>query len=52
MKTYDEKSYELADYFLDGALNAANNTPENRDLLAKDIQQAVEDFFAEKEIDL
>jgi hypothetical protein len=41
--TYDTKCYELAEAFLSDEPEI--DTEKNRDLLAKDIQQAIEDFI-------
>ncbi len=41
--TYDEKSYELAEHFLQD--EPSLNTKAGRDDLAKAIQAAVEDWF-------
>lgn len=41
-KSYDSKSYELAEYFLADEPGA---TEADRDLLATDIQRAIEDFL-------
>jgi hypothetical protein len=44
VKTYDPKCYELAEEFLSDEPEL--NTEKHRDLLAKDIQQAIEDFIS------
>lgn len=41
--TYDPKSYELAEHFLEDVPNL--NTEGGRDHLAKTIQAAIEDWF-------
>jgi hypothetical protein len=43
VKTYDPKCYELAGEFLSDSTD--KNTEQNRDLLAKYIQEAIEDFI-------
>jgi hypothetical protein len=40
---YDPKSYELAEYFLDGE---SYNTPDARNELAQHIQEAVEEWLS------
>ena len=45
-KTYDSKSYDLAERFLEDTPSL--NTGENRHELALEIQTAIEDFIAEK----
>ena len=45
--TYDQKCYDLAASFL--ADQPTLNTEKNRDELAKDIQQAIEDFLYDQE---
>lgn len=47
--SYDQKCYDLAEVFLSDY--PEKNTPENRNQLAQDIQQAIEDFFSERSID-
>jgi hypothetical protein len=52
-KLYDTKCYELAEEFLkDSSVgNASSSTFEQyADLLAKDIQQTIEDFFSDKKL--
>ena len=46
---YDDKCYGLAQSFLSDY--PAHNTELNRDRLAQEIQQAIENFFAEKGIE-
>jgi len=41
--TYDKKCYELAVHFL--ADHPDIDSDDTRDLLAQDIQQAIDDFF-------
>lgn len=45
--SYDERSLELAEHFLGDEPNL--NTPENRDDLARTIQNAVEDWLEAKQ---
>lgn len=46
-KTYDKACYELAETFLCDASGIGNEEiPAKADLLAKEIQQCIEDFFA------
>lgn len=47
--SYDEKCYALAKAFLSD--HPTHDTPEHCDQLAKDIQQCIEDFFAEQGIE-
>ena len=51
-KLYDTKCYELAEEFLkDSSVgSSASAMKEFSDLLAKEIQQAIEDFFADRKI--
>lgn len=46
VKTYDPKSYDLAEHFLDAEPNL--NTNAARHDLACTIQQAIEDWFEDK----
>lgn len=43
VNTYDQKCYDLAEAFLSDEPHL--NTEKYRDLLAKEIQQAIEDFI-------
>lgn len=49
-KTYDKGCYELAMGFLGDSNAHADKVAELADLLAVDIQQAIEDFFAERNL--
>lgn len=50
-KLYDTKCYELAQEFLkDSSVGASLLMKEYSDMLAKEIQQAIEDFFYDKKI--
>lgn len=44
--TYDQKCWDLADHFLD---DVAGSTDQDRDALAREIQQTIEGFCAEIE---
>jgi hypothetical protein len=43
--SYDEKCYELAEAFLDDPDTQHINTESNREKLAQDIQDAIEQFI-------
>ena len=45
VKTYDRKTYELAEYFLENEPHL--NTEKHRDDLAKEIQTAAEDWLTD-----
>ena len=51
-KLYDTKCYQLAQEFLkDSSVGSSDSAMrEFSDLLAKEIQQAIEDFFYDKKI--
>lgn len=51
IKSYDHACFELALSFLTDSNAHADRVSELADLLAIDIQQAIEDFFAEKNIE-
>ena len=50
VKTYDHACYELAMRFLGGSNAHPDRVAELADLLAVDIQQSIEDFFAERNL--
>lgn len=53
MKTFDQKSYDLALHFLEGDERYEDTSPDEKAALAHalacDIQQAAEDFFLQFE---
>ena len=50
MKTYDIKCYRLAEDFLLDSTAETRAIPWLRDLLAKEIQQTIEDFLEERKL--
>jgi len=49
-KTYDTHCYKLARSFLEDSDAHPGDIPMLADALAKDIQQVIEDFFAERNL--